>query len=811
MFNPKRVLSVFSAFPRARQAESSENAAAREAAAVLREAAGAPPRAIPSSEPIPVVHRLAIVYLMLPVAVWLVGWFEWWFGLPCALLLALGLWPAFAPAGGNTGRRAIFSAVHSAMRPTTAVLLLIAMAWVMTTASGGVFDVGNTDWVIQRRALLALSQGDWPAEIVPKLRGYFEMPIVLRHYLGHYMVPGLLGRWLGTAALNWAVPLWTWCGVGLILLMFTRGLCGWKAVVAAAVLILFSGMDIVRIALVEGLDWFALSLQREGWPRIELGRTHLEWGGLRGADLQVSSHMVGLMWVPKHFIAAALYALLLLQLGRNERFLAVSGVLLAAALFWSPFVALGLLPFVLVLLLQNGVKPFVRWPNALLSLPLAALLYVYLTSGTAEIARGWVWEIELQTLHELALLPVIYLTEFLFLAILLFALQPQLRKSFFFVACIATLLILPLYSFGSFNDLVMRGAMPALFLLCYFCSASLTGQLGKARHLGSLRSHVLLGAILAVLAIGAVTPLFELARANNDHNFGVVRHESLLPVGPTLGFLEGLDSPDKVVLHYATNAHPNWFWRILRPGGIDREPAKGELVHQSDYAVYLDDRTLVFVKEACSMVDRGRRFFVNVIPLKLSDLPEGRTRFSYDFLMQPWNSFQIGSECITVLDLPGSYESGHIVIGQLNEQRTAHTWLAQYFSNAYRKRMVGEAGQPVVRSEFEVYIHQEEARNGASEANPRRLLYVKPECSEGDLETRMLLHVVPVSASGLAEDSKERGFNVLDFDFREFGGRSGDGCFAVRDLPEYAIEEIRLGWQRAGGVPVWAGRILLAE
>ena len=33
------------------------------------------------------LHRLAVVYLMLPVVVWLVGWFEWWLGLPAAALL----------------------------------------------------------------------------------------------------------------------------------------------------------------------------------------------------------------------------------------------------------------------------------------------------------------------------------------------------------------------------------------------------------------------------------------------------------------------------------------------------------------------------------------------------------------------------------------------------------------------------------------------------------------------------------------------------------------------------------------------------
>ena len=38
----------------------------------------------PAEPELPMLHRLAVVYLMLPVVVWLVGWFEWWLGLPAA-------------------------------------------------------------------------------------------------------------------------------------------------------------------------------------------------------------------------------------------------------------------------------------------------------------------------------------------------------------------------------------------------------------------------------------------------------------------------------------------------------------------------------------------------------------------------------------------------------------------------------------------------------------------------------------------------------------------------------------------------------
>ena len=157
-----------------------------------------------ASEEIPVLHRLAIIYLMLPVLIWLVGWFEWWFGVPAAVLMALGLWQALRPARASHKWQVFSGALRSALRPTTVVLLLIALAWVMTTAAGGVFDVHNPDWHKHRSILLDLGRGDWPTEPVASLRDHLNVPILMRHYLGYYMVPGLIRQvaWAGGAELG---------------------------------------------------------------------------------------------------------------------------------------------------------------------------------------------------------------------------------------------------------------------------------------------------------------------------------------------------------------------------------------------------------------------------------------------------------------------------------------------------------------------------------------------------------------------------------------------------------------------------------
>ena len=99
-----------------------------------------------ASEEIPVLHRLAIIYLTLPVVIWLVGWFEWWFGAPLALLVAVGVWQVLKPGKAKINRRALLSALRSVLRPTTVALLLIAFGWVMVTGAGGVFDDQTHHW-----------------------------------------------------------------------------------------------------------------------------------------------------------------------------------------------------------------------------------------------------------------------------------------------------------------------------------------------------------------------------------------------------------------------------------------------------------------------------------------------------------------------------------------------------------------------------------------------------------------------------------------------------------------------------------------
>ncbi len=766
---------------------------ARTWSSMLARLEGAKRPDVDSGAELSVPHRLAIIYLMLPVVIWLVGWHQWWLGVPAALLAMFAL------------SSVLSGSWRVSFRPLTILLLVMALAWVMVTAAGGVFDAHNGDWDKHRAILLDLARGDWPVRLplwVSDLAVYFPEDVeltgyLLRYYLGYYMVPGLAGKWFGVAGLNWAVALWTWCGVALMVLLFTRGYGVWKTIAAAMTFILFSGMDIARTIPAEGWDWFKVwdwfyfTMEPGSWPTIELERYHLEWAAPLNIGIHYFSNMHNLAWVPQHFIAAGLYALLLVQLRRHGRFLAVSGIVVAGSLFWSPFIAIGVLPLVAVLVVENGVIRLLRWQNIFVALPLAGILIGYLTSGFSNATHGWAWEFIGSDIL-LRAMPVLFLTEFLVLVVLLVMLRPRLMREWFFVVSVGMLLLLPWYAYGELNDLVMRGLMPAVVLLSYYCAQTVVGGLNEAWSYARL---VLTGLVVVVLGVGVMTVMFELVRANNDHEFGVFRYERLERDYSVLR-----DISPQYQNQYVAHELAGWYGGLLREGasGMRRLAGKGELILQREYAVYLNEHRLIYVKEECDEAEQGAQFFIEALPIDEGTLPGNQAHYSFNFEFKG-HGWRAGETCVAVRELPWWYRVGHIKTGQYNAERTGHRWLGHYYSAEYRDWLLMEAGEPVIRSQFEVYLQE------------KKVIYSKGECSEGDVEVPFKLEVIPVDVKDLPEGRTGEGKEEIEFMFSDYGGWLGESCLVIFELPDYAVLSIWTGQYMPGGGYLWEGGFAFDE
>ena len=605
----------------------------------------------PASRELPLVHRLAMAYLLAPLAVWLLGWFHWWVGVPATALLAAGVRKALA--GSWRWRRP---------SRTTVVLALVAGAWVMTIPAGGIFTFGaDGDWLVYRAVFLDMTRGGWPTYPVDYLH---DSPPLLRYYLGWQMIPTLAGRWLGPAALNWAVPLWTWCGTALVLLLFARGLPTLRAaLLAVAVLAFFSGMDVVELALREGVpdaarmvrdkldpDWVAPPGQDR---RLDFKRT-----AASPMVLEYQSHMQTLQFTPQHFLPAGLGTLLLLQLRRRRRFLEAGGVGLAACLFWSPLLSTGLLVLTGAMLLRNhNARHAASRQNVFAAVPLAGLVALYLTSGVIDLDRGWLWELYDDRAQLASDVLLLYATEFAVLALLLWRLDRQVVRNPMFVAAVAMLLVAPWYYYGAADrsDWSIRFTVPALVVLACCTARAVAGRPSAPRARLAHR------ALLAVLAAGAVTVVSEIGLA--------LLNPRLLPY-ETLGTSLTIDNPPAWTRERAAHSVPGPLAALLRDPDADADQAgKGALLLRSAYDVYLRENRLVYVnKHRCRRGDgqAQTRYYADVHPVDPQALPPGRADIGYEriaFRMVGWMHYKSGG-CVVPVQLP-DYEIARIKAGQV--------------------------------------------------------------------------------------------------------------------------------------------------
>ncbi len=83
------------------------------------------------------------------------------------------------------------------------------------------------------------------------------------------------------------------------------------------------------------------------------------------------------------------------------------------------------------------------------------------------------------------------------------------------------------------------------------------------------------------------------------------------------------------------------------------------------------------------------------------------------------------------------------------------------------------------------------------------LVYARETCNQEDTAAPFFLHLVPVDERDLPDHRRRYGFDNLDFRFDSYRLVEGNGCAAMRELPGYAIAEIRTGQYVPGEFPIW--------
>lgn len=403
----------------------------------------------------------------------------WWL----YALASLALVTAAAIIAGFAGLGAGATVSIGVIAPCT----LISFVLCILGGEGGFF-YQNEDWQVRNAQLFDIVGNPWP--FVYTVRGIEE---VQRAQIGMFLIPGLMGKAFGRPAADAALLVQN-AGMITLTLSCASILFGSarSRLIAAAVFVLFSGMDIVGQEI---KIWVNPST-----PRMD----HLE----RWANGPLySSHIAQIFWAPHHSIVGWLGATLYLLW--RSRHIRLGPVLAFVPLFpiWSPLAVMGLLPFLAHAGLTSLYRREVGWPD-LLPTVLTGLISIpslaYLGASSTELGH-----------HFFLLRPLNYLA-FEAVEVLPYiaaAFIVAMRSRFGGVTLLivaASLLLLPNYQIGDNGDFQMRASIPALFILALITVDVLVLSFAAG---ASAFARVIGMGVVAVLAIGSITGWREVRRA----------------------------------------------------------------------------------------------------------------------------------------------------------------------------------------------------------------------------------------------------------------------------------------------------------
>ena len=244
-----------------------------------------------------------------------------------------------------------------------------------------------------------------------------------------------------------------------------------------------------------------------------------------------------------------------------------------------------------------------------------------------------------------------------------------------------------------------------------------------------------------------------------------------------------------ITQYHETN--PLWNVRFgLTLPEVDPAVLAGPPVASSTFDVYRDGDALVYVKDPCTEGDVEATFATRVYPLDPDDLPADRARDGFIArYVNFWDmGVRVGERCVAVDPLP-DYPVAGVRTGQAD--REGWHWNVAFAVTPAEVPPGVLASEPLARSVFTVWRDDD------------ALVYVREGCTERDAGAPFFLHVFPVQVGDLPAERVRHGFDNLDFNLWQRGGRADGRCVATVALPGYPIASVHTGQYDETG-KLWA-------
>lgn len=314
------------------------------------------------------------------------------------------------------------------------------------------------DWIKHFAIMNVLADAPWPP-IEGKYDGSLE---VLRYSIGYYLVPASVVAALPIVSAELALALWT--AIGLIItfhLVSNFAGVGAAAIFSPLLFILFSGADWIGTAI----------------TGFQINPFHLEWWP---GWMQFSAPWTLFSWTPQHALPAWMIVSLTLIAFRMERPFALIAVPAASLILWSPFAAVGYLPIGLAFILhRQSIHSLFAWPTIGAAFLIALPAAFYVSADASSLPQGAIWSgpcvinsayPEAPCFSWMSYVLTVAIEVGLWLTVAFFICR---RWRPLLAVCAFTLMLLPLYRFGEWNDLVMRASGPAIAVLAILLSRAI--------------------------------------------------------------------------------------------------------------------------------------------------------------------------------------------------------------------------------------------------------------------------------------------------------------------------------------------------
>lgn len=397
-----------------------------------------------------ILYLFDCMYIYIPVALFVLLWCKWTIALYVLSLTILCLYRFY---------KSIHNDVDIEIDMRFALVILLFFIFIGVYCGWGRFTDQTLDWIKHNAVLYDLVDRSWPV--------YYSNgneKSMLSYYIAQYIVPSAVGKLLGFRRIaEVALYLWNVLGLALVylhLIMYAKAKKMHIQLISALLLVFFCVPLLAEQALVKLIS------------RGVSGNYSMHWlvNEPNTLRLQYSSNFVMLRWVFPQCLA--IWIMLLMFLDNKSKIKYYLFIILPGVLFSTlPF--LGLIPLGIAAAIDCLIKEkdTIKVLKQIFSLEnicmiagcgLVMILYLYgnvLSDKPSHIGLhivnyssipdGWIY----------------YFSFILGVLVYAFILFDENKTSFIYYAAIITLCILPFFSMGEYNDLVMRASIPALFVL----------------------------------------------------------------------------------------------------------------------------------------------------------------------------------------------------------------------------------------------------------------------------------------------------------------------------------------------------------